>query len=126
MDLNDVYADVADQDRGKLFELHNPVTGLPTGISMTIAGPDSQTQRRARLTMQDRLIEAGLSIDAATRESFALQMLASCILAWTVEQDGQPLPLSNRNAVSLLAVSWVREQVDAFAASRDQYLQGVK
>lgn len=126
MDLNDIISDVADQDRGKLFELINPVSGLPTGISMTIAGPDSQTQRRARLTMQDRLIEAGPSIDAATREGFALQMLASCILSWTVEQGGQPHPLSNRNAVSLLAVSWVREQIDGFAADRSQYLQGVK
>lgn len=126
MDLNDIISDVADQDRGSELELRNPVTGEATGIKLRIAGPDSQTQRRARLYMQDGLIEAGQSIDASGREKIALRMLAACVLSWEIQQDGQPLPLTTRAAIQLLEISWVREQVDAFAADRSQYLQGVK
>lgn len=125
MDLSDILNSAADQDRGSELELLNPATGEATGIKLRIAGPDSETQRRARLYMQDELIDAGSSIDAAVREKIALRMLAACILGWEIKQDGKDLPLTTRAAMQLLGVSWVREQVDSFAASRDQYLREV-
>lgn len=39
MQLNDILADAQDQDRGRDFDLADPVTGKPTGISLRIAGP---------------------------------------------------------------------------------------
>ena len=48
MELNEIVADAADQDRGREFQLADPVTGQPTGIKLRIAGPDSATQARAQ------------------------------------------------------------------------------
>ena len=57
MQLNDILSNAEDQDRGRWFDLADPVTGEPTGIRLRIAGPDSATQARARLKLADELAE---------------------------------------------------------------------
>lgn len=122
MQLNDILAEAQDQDRGRLFELLDPVTGALTGIMLRIAGPDSATQARARLQLVDDLAEmaddAG-RVSAASREKARLNMLARCVLGWDISEDGQPVPFTHANVVRLLkAAVWVQAQVDGFAADR--------
>ena len=122
MQLNDILADAQDQDRGREFDLLDPVTGKPTGITLRIAGPDSATQARARLQLVDDLAEMADDegrISAASREKARLNSLARCVLGWDVKEDGEPVPFTHANVVRLLkAAQWVQAQVDGFASDR--------
>lgn len=122
MQLNDIEADAQDQDRGREFDLLDPVTGKATGITLRIAGPDSATQARARLQMVDDLADAADEagrVSAGAREKARLNTLARCVLGWDVKEDGQPVPFTHANVLRLLrAAHWVQAQVDGFASDR--------
>jgi hypothetical protein len=95
VDLREVAMDAEDQDRGREFELLDPVTGEATGLKFRVAGPDSRTQRRAQLAMVDELAElAGPDgrVSAENRERARLHCLARCVLGWTIVEDGEALP----------------------------------
>lgn len=122
MQLNDILADAQDQDRGRDFDLLDPVTGKPTGITLRIAGPDSATQARARLQLVDDLAEMADDegrISAASREKARLNSLARCVLGWDIKEDGQPVPFNHATVVRVLkSAHWLQAQVDAFASDR--------
>ncbi|WP_313349918.1 hypothetical protein, partial [Paracoccus sp. (in: a-proteobacteria)] len=115
-------ADAQDQDRGRDFELVDPVTGQPTGIKLRIAGPDSATQARARLQMVDDLADAADGegkVSAADRERVRLNTLARCVLGWEISENGEPVPFNHASVVRFLkAALWVQQQVDSFASDR--------
>lgn len=93
MQLNDILADAQDQDRGREFDLLDPVTGKVLGIKLRIAGPDSATQARARLQMVDDLAEmadADGRVSAVDREKARLNTLARCVLGWDGKRTGSP------------------------------------
>lgn len=128
-DFDDILANVEDQDRGAEMELRNPATGEPTGLKLTLAGPDSLTQRRSRLQMSDELAElarADGTVSAEEREKAAIASLARCVLRWQIIQSGKELACNHANIVRLLSVAWVREQVDAFAGNRANFMAGAQ
>ena len=121
MTLEDILNNVADQDRGREFELLDPVNGAPTGIKLWIVGPDSVTAHRARLALSDELTamaDAEGCLTAEQRERARLNCLAAHVLRWEIIEDGKPVPFSTANLLRLLRVHWVQEQADAFAADR--------
>ena len=121
MTLDEILHNVADQDRGKEFELHDPVSGQPTGIRLWIVGPDSDTAHRARIALFDELADmadAEGRVSADHKEKARLNSLARHVLRWEIVEDGQPLPFTTANLLRLLRVSWVQQQVDAFASDR--------
>jgi hypothetical protein len=128
MTLDEVLNNVRDQDKGKEFELVDPVTGEPTGIRLWIVGPDSETSHRARLALSDELAEVADSngrVTAEQRERARLHCLAAHVLRWEIIEDGKPVPFSTANVLRLLKVTWCQEQVDAFAADRAAHRGGV-
>lgn len=128
MQLDDIAGNVADQERGRWFDLLEPVTGAPTGIRFRCAGPDSETQHKARLKLSDALAEMADPdgrVTAAQREKARIDALASCVLGWEITEDGQPLPFTHKNVVRVLSLAfWVQAQVDAFAADRRNFIGG--
>lgn len=121
MTLDDILANVADQSKGRWFDLSDPVSGELTGIRFRVAGPDSEVQHRARLKLSDELAEMADvdgKITAEQREKARLNCLAACVLDWEIEEEGKPVPFNQKNLLRLLRVHWVQEQVDAFAADR--------
>lgn len=122
MQLDDIRAFSADQERGAWFDLLDPVTGKATGIRLKLAGPDSEAQNRARLRLADDLSEVADAegrVTAEARERARIDSLARCVLAWEISEDGQPLPFTHANVVRLLkAAAWVQAQVDGFAYDR--------
>ncbi|HWL56404.1 MAG TPA: hypothetical protein VNQ78_06955 [Paracoccus sp. (in: a-proteobacteria)] len=128
MHLNDILSNAEDQDRGRWFDLVDPVTGKATGIRFLVAGPDSATQSRARLRMVDDLAEAADDegkVSAAAREKCRLNSLARCILGWEIVEDGEALPFNQANVLRVLrAAQWVRQQVDAMAGDRAPFMRG--
>jgi hypothetical protein len=122
MDLRSIAGNVEDQDRGRWFDLADPVTGQPVGIRFRIAGPDSATQRRAELKLSDELAAlAGPDgrVSAENRETARINALARCVLAWEIEEDGAAVPFTHENVVRVLRMArWLEQEVDAFASDR--------
>lgn len=127
MQLDDIRLNADDQDRGRWFDLRHPATGNTTGIRVRLAGPDSATQARARLQMVDDLAELADDegrISAASREKARLACLARCVLAWDIDEGGEPLPFTTANVIRFLkAAAWVHEQVDGFAGNRAAFVE---
>lgn len=130
MDLSDIRSAAADHERGKWHELVDPVTAAPTGLRVRVAGPDSDTQRRAELAMSDRLAELADStgrVSARDRETVRLECLASCVLDWDVKEGGEPVPFNTANVLRFLRLArWIEQQVDAFAGDRAAYIEGAE
>lgn len=128
MDLIEILGNVADQERGAWFDILDPVTGEETGIKFRVAGPDSETQHRARLKLSDELAEladADGRISAEHREKARIASLARCVLGWEISEDGKPVPFSHAACVRVLsAASWLQAQVDAFASDRAAHRSG--
>lgn len=128
-DLNDIVSLHAAQDAGAELAIINPITNEVTDLKFWIAGPDSNVQRRARewaaaAVRSDALMMAAPDhpMFASTRRRIATGMLARSIVRWDIRQDGKPVPLSTENAIRVLNASEIlRDQVDAFAASRDPW-----
>ena len=122
MQLNDIVAMSEDQERGAWFDLADPLTGRPTGIRLRIAGPDSETQRKARLRLADDLVEMtdiDGRVSSEAREKARIVNLARCVLGWECEEDGQPVPFNTANVIRLIrAATWVEAQIDAYASDR--------
>lgn len=120
MTLDEIIAMSTDQEKGAWFDLVDPVEGKPTGIRLRIAGPDSETQRKARLALSDELVEmADIDgrVSAENREKARLTNLARCVLGWECEEDGKPVPFTTLNVTRLIrAATWVEAQIDAYAA----------
>ncbi len=128
MDFQDILSGIADQDKGAWLDIVDPVDGTPTGIRFRVAGPDSETQHRARLKLADDLADAADTsgrVSAETREKLRLDCLARCVLAWEIESEGKPLPFTHKNVVRVLgAGTWLQAQVDAFASDRAAFRGG--
>ena len=121
MTLDEIHANLADQERGRWLDVVEPWEGTQTGIRLLIAGPDSDTQRKARIAMMDELADAADGegkVSAETREKARINSLARCVLNWEIIEDGTPLPFSHKAVVKLLNVGWLQEQADAFAGTR--------
>jgi len=124
MELSDALNIATDQDRGRELELVHPYTGEPTGMKLWMAGPDSDTARRAALALSDELADMADDqgrVTAEQREKARLNALAKHVLRWEVSEDGKPVPLNQKNVLTLLKVQWVQEQADAFAGDRRNF-----
>lgn len=124
MRLSDVLSNAADQERGADLDLVAPWDGQPTGMVLTIVGPDSETARRADLALVDELAEMADADGRVTSEHRAkakLNALARRIIRWDVKEDEKLVALTTKTALTLLSVGWVRDQVDAFAGDHRNF-----
>ena len=124
MDLSDILANIADQDKGRECELLDPVTGEATGIKLWIVGPDSKTAHDARIAMADELMELARpdgTIAAEVRERARIHSIARLVQRWEISEGGEALPFNQKNLLRLLAVSWIEAQIDAFACNRAKF-----
>ena len=124
MKFSDVFNNADDQDKGRELELRDPFTGEPTGMKMTIVGPDSTTAHRADLAFADDLAEMADDdgrVSPESREKARLNALCRRVTRWEIEEDGKPVAFNTKNLLTLLRVRWVQEQVDAFAGDRRNF-----
>lgn len=114
---------VEGQDRGAECVIIHPVTGeaLPD-LVFTIVGPDSDTARRARLKLQDELLQYRGTPSAEDQLRLATEELARKIIGWRVTSDGKPLEFTHTNVVRIIGkFQFIREQLEAFAQNRTPY-----
>lgn len=124
MNYSDVIDNARDQERGADLNLIAPWDGTPTGMVFTIVGPDSETARKADIAFADELAEMADHdgrVSAENRAQARLNALARRVIRWQIEEAGQPVPLTTKAVLTLLAVGWVRDQVDAFAGDHRNF-----
>lgn len=123
MDLSHLNDLVEGQDRGADLTIVHPVTGdaMPD-LVLTIAGPDSNVQRRARMRTSDELLAYRGKPPAEDQERLVIEQLARFVIGWRVKQDGVDLDFTFTNVTRLLTrFRFIRDQVDAFAVDRAVY-----
>ncbi len=114
---------VAYQDRGAELIVKHPVTGesMPD-VVLIIAGPDSDTAKRARLAFEDAKYAFKDRPTASDIDRMYIDFLAGCIVGWRLKRDGSDVPFSFSAAVAVLQkYQFIREQVEQFANSRTAY-----
>ncbi|PZU23787.1 MAG: hypothetical protein DI589_05830 [Shinella sp.] len=122
MTLDDIQSNLADQDRGRWLTVVDPWEGNPVGLRLRIAGPDSQTQHRARIAMMDELADAADAegkVSYELREKARVNCLARAVLDFEIaEAFAANLKFSHKAVVKLFGVAWIQAQADAFAGDR--------
>lgn len=125
MTHDDIRANLVDQDRGRWMEAVDPFDGKPLGLRLLIAGPDSETQRKARVAMMDDLAEAADAdgkVSFERREKARIDCLARCVVNWDVAADfGLDPQFGFAAVVKLLNIAWLQQQADDFAGSRANF-----
>lgn len=111
---------------GEELTIVSPTTGEETPVTITLVGMDSETYRHAQNAVANRRINGRrkkISVEELNRES--IEILARCTLGWQgIVVDGQELAPDVENAVKLYTrFPWIKEQADAFASDRANYLQ---
>ena len=90
MTLDEINSNLVDQDKGRWLEVVDPWDGKPTGLRLLIAGPDSDTQNKARIAMMDELAAAADTEGKASfeaREKARINCLARCVINWDIAAD---------------------------------------
>lgn len=130
MTLDDIHANLADQDRGRWLDVVDPWEGKPVGLRLLIAGPDSQTQHKARIAMMDELADAADGegkVSFELREKARVNGLARAVLDFEVaDAFAVNLTFSHKAVVKLLSVAWIQAQADAFAGDRAFFRSGAE
>ena len=132
MDLLDLTIAAEKQNAGHEHELLHPVTYAPTGMKLTITGPDSErtTKARKELEYQVSRLQArrssGLVIHPEKFEELRHEFLASIVIDWRVTEGGKPVPYSKGALKRLLkAGTWIGAQIEAFAGDRSPYFDEI-
>ena len=125
MTLDEINSNLVDQDNGRWLEVVDPWDGKPTGLRLLIAGPDSETQNKARIAMMDELAAAADTEGKASfeaREKARINCLARCVINWDIAADfGLNAKFGHAAVVKVLQVAWIQQQADAFAADRTNF-----
>ena len=127
MDLRDLDT-VATSNEGADLHLLHPGNGEPVGITITLAGPDSdvfkKARYRARNTTRQMMMKRGGKVKTAEEEEQEdIEGYAGCTLAWDgVEEHGKKLKCTRDNAIHLYTrYPWIREQVNFFIGDRANF-----
>lgn len=114
---------VEGQDRGADLQIRHPVTGeIVPDMVFVVAGPDSDTQRRARIKFSDELLAFRGTPPADELNRMEIERLARCVVSWRVTRDGNPVEFTHTNVIRLITnFTFIKEQLEAFAASRVPY-----
>jgi hypothetical protein len=125
MTLDEIHGNLADQDRGRWLDVIDPWEGQKVGLRLLIAGPDSATQNKSRVSMMTELADAADADGRASfeaREKARINSLARCVLAWEIDPAfGLDAKFGHAAVVKVLHVGWLQQQVDAFAGDRAHF-----
>jgi hypothetical protein len=125
MDFDDLVSFAEEQERGAWLDVPDPMTGEPSGMRFLVCGPDSPTQKRAKMQHMDDLVAmAGPDgiCSAENREAARRAMLARCVKDFDVTKGGAKLAFDHKMMVRILETSsWVDLCIDRFADDRAAY-----
>ncbi len=114
------------QEEGLAVDILDP-TGSPIGVTIRVAGPDSDRFRKAREKQIDSRIELrqGTPMKAAQHTLESVTFLAEVTIDWTeMSLDGRDYPCTKENALALYQrFPWMAEQLDEKCAVRRLFMK---
>lgn len=128
IDLDQFSGLVASQEQGFALAIKGPDGIIDLGLTITVAGPDSERQRKARQKQINRRI-AKRNPGPMTAEELAeteIEMLSEVTVSWepNIKVGGKELACSVENAATLYrAYPFIAEQVNLAAGSRADFLK---
>ncbi|MGX1096513.1 hypothetical protein [Amorphus sp. MBR-141] len=129
LDLGSFDDAVKRQDKGIPVPILSMDGKSEIGLTITVAGPDSERARSAQEAMADELIDRGTNDRPKAKEAVerSLRYLAKITIGWTpsVKLDDKEMGYSEANAAKLYKrLPFIREQVDRAAGDRSRFFPG--
>lgn len=114
------------------IDIKHPVTGVPLGATVTLAGPEHPTRKAIDFSKQ-RKLRASIQktgklelSDPADDELDAIEKLAACTLAWSGFADGGDVLVFTPAAALKLygtdGMGWLRAQLLAAMEERERFI----
>ena len=127
VDLSEFSGLAQAQEDGVDVKIVHPKTGEELGITIKVAGPDSDRQKKARNAINNERLRMSRNkrLTAAELEADALKVTAASIISWDgVIENGEAVALNNENATAILAkYPFIREQLDAAVGDRAGFIK---
>lgn len=115
------------QEDGIDVPILHPKTGESLGITIKVAGPDSDRQRKARRAVQTERLNMSRNRRPTVPELEAdgLNVTVASIISWDgVIENGQAVELTLANATAILTkYPFIREQLDSAVGDRAGFMQ---
>lgn len=113
------------------IEIKHPITGEPTGATITLAGPEHPKRKKLVFDRQRRMRKqfqkAGKLqfTDPAEEEQEGIEFLAECTLGWkNIGENGKPIECTPANAARKYAeLGWLRAQIQAGMDERENFIE---
>lgn len=137
MDLSQLDVSKAAED-GAIMEVRHPVTGevvrfdpaegekIGKPFTVTVAGYDSERWKRASRAQLDKRLAAGRrqKVTSSDLENDAIELLVAATIDWSIKVDGKTPKCEPKVVAEVYRrFPWLREQVDAFAADRGNFIK---
>lgn len=114
------------QEEGIQVPIYRPGTEEVL-MNISVAGPDSEQQRRATERITEENIARGRQTPMTSQEQReqGWRFLAMCCKGWDAkDSQGNPIPFTEDNAFQLFSrYAPIREQVDAASANRLRFIK---
>ena len=128
VDLDAFDSVIKRQNDGMPVEIKAMDGKTPLGLTITIAGPDSDFAQTAREELQDEAVDAEtFRLSPKDMDERGLRYLAKVTLAWSapIRMGGVDLPLNEENAMAVYRkYRFIREQIDRKANNRALFSKG--
>lgn len=129
LDLSGVEEAIKRQDAGIPVEIVGLDGKTPLGLTIYVAGPDSQRASQAQEALADEMIAKERLDKMSAKEAVdrGIRYLARVTLAWepAVKLGGDEMAYSVKNAEALYRkFRFIREQVDRAAGNRARFIEG--
>lgn len=115
------------QEDGIDVSILHPKTGESLGITIKVAGPDSDRQKKARRAVQTERLNMSRNKRPTVPELEAdgLKVTVASIISWDgVVDGGQSIDLTPENATTILTkYPFIREQLDAAVGDRAGFIK---
>lgn len=114
--LSDLKALQSKADEAVPVEVTNPGTGevvFTAQVLSSYSGKVREAQRKVAKLMQKYGVDekAMLKLDPEIQEKAGLDVVASSIVGWDLEDNGKPFPLTEENVKTVLEIPWVAVQI---------------
>lgn len=111
--------------------LRHPVTGEvlvcsdKTKMTIEVIGKDARQYRKIQADLlRAKIDKKNKSLSAEQVDEFSTEQLASCIVSWNIEYNGEKPALSIQKATEILdEVRWMREQTADAIDDRADFLK---
>lgn len=126
VDLKEFDSLRAAQEDGIDVKILHPASGEELGITIRVAGPDSERLRKARAAvLTERMSRRAGKVTPQDMERDALAQLSAAVISWSgVVVDGREIECSRQNVAELFTrFPFIREQVDIAVGDRAGFMK---